>query len=137
MNHEKVDKVLDIADKVFRTLKGEKERLARADVERWRWDEPCITLIWTERVEDQYVGKNIHMLVVEGRAEIEVNAWLDKDNGERGEKRVRSWRHEYVDAVSILGLPQEKAVIEKTIREGYAKVSSWAIEDLCNQSILP
>lgn len=95
-----------------------KKAIPGATLERWRWDEPDITLAW--HLGD--LGRNIHVLVV-GESDssllVEVNAWWDEDL-EDGKVRVRHWDNRKV-ADGVLSHEVKYDLFE----EAYNIVSAW------------
>ncbi len=136
IDFERLSKVLDISEGAFVSLM-EKYNLP-AYIERWRWDEPVITLTWLD-FSDDYIYKNMHaLIIIEGNEmimEIEVNAWRDTDEEK---KRVRYWKHEKVGQETLDESKPEKVLepIKKLVFKGYSRVSKWSKEDLKNEHII-
>ncbi len=74
----------DVLDKIEEKLKGIKSNFnLRANIERWRWDQPEIRMTWRDT---DGVNKNINILLeslfLRGKpyvkGVVEVNAWIDK-----------------------------------------------------------
>lgn len=123
-----LDAILDTLEELLSPFTN---NLNRASIERWRWDEPVMTLTW---VGSDQVARNIHALIVEkapyseGRTvEVEVNAWRDEDS-EDGQARVRKWRHQNMGAVSTDDVPK----LRSTLTQALDVVSRWNLEDLQN-----
>ena len=105
-------------------------KLKQASIERWRWDEPIITLTWAD---SDHISRNINVLIIleeppPYRLLVEGNAWQDTDRAE-GKIRVRHWQHTEIDSV---WLPQTLEAID----EAYFKVSKWSIDDLTRKEHL-
>jgi len=135
VNYEELDGILDTIEELFSSLAERYEhRLAQVSIERWRWDEPVITLTW---VGSDDIRRNIHALIVhEGSYPyellLEANAWEDRDL-EEGKITVRNWRHDKVGRVQI---PFQRSELQKTVNEAYSTVSSWSGQDLKEQTHL-
>lgn len=117
-NYEEIDKILSVVEEVFWSLAG-KHKLKQVNIERWRWDEPVITLAW---VGDDSISRNIHALIRTeasyfGKLLVEVNAWQDEDR-EGGKMRVRHWKRKEVGQFS-----PEKDNIEQAVNAGYMEAS--------------
>lgn len=127
MNYEELDRILDTVEEVLLSLANE-YKLKQASIERWRWDEPVITLTW---VGSDHISRNIHALITqEGfspyKLLVEGNVWQDKDEAE-GKIRVRHWQQAEVDSVQVpLDMPQ----LRRAIGEAHSKVSKWSTGDL-------
>jgi len=123
IDYEEIDNILNKVEEVLLSLTSE-YKLKQASIERWRWDEPVITLTWTD---SDHISRNINALIIpEGplsyRLLVEGNAWQDTDAAE-GKIRVRHWQHTEIDTA---WLPQPLDAID----EAYSKVSKWNIDDL-------
>lgn len=136
MKPEEINKILDEVQGVFHTLLSEKpDELKQPAIERWRWDEPGITLTW---IGPDHIGRNIHASVAapndyRPRLEIQVNAWKDEDQGPEGMTSGRRWRH---DPVDIIDIPFEMGPLRKVVKEGYSKVAAWNVKFLNKQAVL-
>lgn len=128
--HKELDKILDDVEEAFLSLIIER-KIRRATIERWRWDEPVITLSW---VGADDISRNAHALV-EGNSpayslKIEVNAWRDKDRQE-GDERVRHWQHKEIDLVSV---SDDMILLRQALGKGYSIVANWTEQDLQRQA---
>jgi len=119
-----------------------------AAVERWRWDEPEITLSWRE-TQQPYVSKNIRFFIDSPEDllsdvslgnyyffAIETNAWLDEDS-ETGTDRVRRWEYRPTGRgtldfaqLSVEDLEGEVDEIHLKMEDAYAIASNLSYEDL-------
>lgn len=133
LNYKEANAILDAIEQSFRVL-GQEQSVPASAFERWRWDEPGITLTWSENKSGEFLGKNIHALIVGNRVEVEINAWCDKDVGHTGEIRQRHWSHSYVDALEI---PLKESELYKIILRAHSKVASWGFPDLFDKTTLP
>ena len=125
MNYGELNPVLDGLEPLLLRLAGEK-RLMGATAERWRWDEPTITLTWVDRGTG--IGKNIGLSIVDdppSTVTIEVNAWLDKDRNE-GATRVRQWQNQIVGTVPVRDLE----AVETEVQRAYEIVFGWREDNL-------
>lgn len=129
IDYEEIDNILNKVEEVLLSLTSE-YKLKQVSIERWRWDEPVITLTWTD---SGHISRNINALIIlEGpspcRLLVEGNAWQDTDEAE-GKIRVRHWQHTEIDSV---WLPQTLEAID----EAYSKVSKWSTDDLTRREHL-
>jgi hypothetical protein len=118
-----VDAIFDRIEPLLLSLASEHE-LAGESVERWRWDEPSITLKW----QDGLLGKSLVFITEDepNNSFIEVNAW----NGLLGS--ARRWRHstwKIPDGVLTTSDVHE-SVIRSLLEKGFAVVNSWQEQDL-------
>lgn len=133
VNYEELDGILDTVEEVFLALTVELG-LKQTSIERWRWDEPVITLTW---VGSDDISRNIHALIIpEGsfpyKLLVEGNAWQDKDEVE-GRIRVRKWQHVEIDRE----VSPDRSELRRAIDKAYSKVSEWrSTEDLKGKAYL-
>jgi len=125
VNYEELDRILDTVEEVFSSLANQYGyyELKHWSTERWRWDEPVITLTSVGRDD---VNRNIHALTIQEGSYpyellVEINAWQDEDEAE-GEIRMRKWQHAKVGRVQI---PLDTEQLEGMIRKAYDNVSRW------------
>lgn len=131
-NYEEIDKILSAVEEVFLSLAA-KHKLKQVNIERWRWDEPVITLAW---VGDDSISRNIHALIrPEGsyfyKLLVEINAWQDEDR-EGGKMRVRHWQRKEVGQ-----FPPQKANIEQAVNEGYMEASRLSKTEMKETLLTP
>ncbi len=143
----KLNDVLDVLESELTKFAAGKE-LHNVTIERWRWDEPCITLTWHERDQqgEGWLYKNIHFCIELPRPEhnfysvkLEANAWADLESQE-GKGRLRRWAHwspadtgagelfEAASADDLLAAAKEfkkAGRISKWIEKAYDAVSRW------------
>ncbi|MDX1992116.1 MAG: hypothetical protein SF029_06990 [bacterium] len=137
VDFEHLDETLDAINEVMQQVAGH-HKLRKTEIERWRWDQPSISLTWPC---DDFIQRKILASLDIGsgvpadlyRLNVTVDAWKDDtlvvDDGIR--VPVRYWNHERI---------QEKAFttagdfpvnyVEKAIQQAYQTVSSWKIDDL-------
>lgn len=129
VNYDELDGVLNKIEPMILRLAGAYE-LKQASTERWRWDEPVITLTWAASDD---ISRNIHALITDDDGLlVEVNAWRDED-GEEGRVRVRSWQHEEIGRIIAPWLP---AQVQSTLESAYSKVSGWGTKNLTKRTLL-
>ena len=130
---ETIDGILDLVHRALTSLMDE-YKLTGATVERWRWDQPVITLSWMGQDQTRL---NIHGVVVDANGEplgvdaaatsssmlrIEANAWRDQDI-EDGKRRVRNWIHK---DLGVVGTDK----VASRVSEAYSEASGWGVDDL-------
>ena len=134
-----LDSILSIAEGPIRSVIRE-HQLTRASVERWRWDEPEITLTWLDTTQG-YISKNVRFMIEPIEAgkfyygppyvfATEANAWLDEDS-ETGESRTRRWQHEkVVEVKEVRNLEHASGEISEAIWRTYEVAARWDEGDL-------
>ncbi len=128
-DYEKLNEILDEVQTNFALLLVQ-QRLRRASIERWRWDQPAITLSW---IGGDDVNRNMNALIVEHGPlptglSIEVNAWKDKvlDTG----RMMRLWNHR---ATGRLSLPVQPNQLVELVQLAYNMVAQWSLSDLTEE----
>lgn len=123
------DQALDHIQPVLDMLAGT-HRLKHVHIERWRRDQPAITLTWQGADTIwRHITTLVHELPTAGRpvqGHIEVNAWRD---GRRGAGWSRDWWHERVH--------NGRLEPESLWEEAYNKVAAWTESTLAHQRDLP
>jgi len=131
-SYEEADAVLAAVDKQLQLLRKSEDLPGDPWIERWRWDEPGITLTWLEEIgEAEYIGKNIHAQIVGDHVDVEINAWSDKDIETT---RKRYWEHSYVNKFKV---PLNEKEVHDVLWDAYSKISPWTFKSLSNETILP
>lgn len=130
-NYDELDGILNNVEQFIPPLVTQYE-LTQVSIERWRWDEPVITLSW---VGGDDISRNIHALVTEGSSStyelaVEINAWQDEDR-EEGKVRVRNWYHEEVERCSV---PPNGHELQEILNTACMKVIGWTRETLTEQT---
>lgn len=126
--YEKLDRALDQVEELLMDLAYKMLLAFGAATDRWRWDEPGITLTW----EAEGVGRNIHIVIVdetEMKLKIEINAWQDQDIQE-GNKRVRHWQN------AVISEGVEPEYLRDYVHKAYEAVSGWNKEALKRKAVL-
>jgi len=97
-----------------------------AQIERWRWDIPSVSLCWT--LED-HVARSILAFVksAEPLLEVEINACKDEGG-------FRLWRHQVVNAIAVKSVDKE---FEPLADRAFKTVSEWRSESLEAKAPLP
>lgn len=129
---QKLNEALNIVEGFLLRLKADNQLLGTS-IERWRWNEPSITLAWSKEI----VEHNIHAHIVDKEfmgLQIEVNSWLDEDR-EEGKVRVRHWKHQVIS--ERIGLNEmEYGLFQKAFKI----VSMWSqrmLKDKGEKAFLP
>lgn len=126
MSFEELDKILDNVEAAYTSLVTRKNM--SASIERWRWDQPIITLSWTSA---DFISRNIHAYVREDRELLtEVNAWYDEDLSHNG--RVRHWKHKTTDSLPISADSEQ---IDQAITSAFDQMSRWGKKDLSDRTV--
>lgn len=125
MGFVELEKILSRVEEVFLDFAAQ-SRLRGVRIERWRWDEPDITLTW---VDPDNISRSIHAVIEQGppsTLELEVNAWQDEE-GEEGKIRIRHWKH---SNIARLKIPYELEYLSDAVKQGFGQVGSWTKSSL-------
>lgn len=115
--------------------------------ERWRWDEPRLTVTWAG---DDHITRNLGVsLRFDGGNErmgeilVEVNAWRDTDEM-GGSVRIRKWRTARIGELKIREIrPRtpvlifDEQLLIHSLYIGFRTVSSWQFRDLETATPIP
>jgi hypothetical protein len=132
--------ILDIVQNALVELLTSKN-LRRPSIERWRWDQPVVTLSW---VAPDYIDRNINAMVLHDTTNpsvlhIEANAWKDDSVG-IPYRSVRLWKH--LDAgdvpVSLHSKPitLDSRRLRELINVAYNTVVELGIHDLEERELI-
>lgn len=119
-----IEELLNVIEPILLQRAGA-SGLGGTRVERWRWDEPDVTLTWTDHAG---VGKSVHAVIdtEKSTVRLEVNAWRDKDF-EDGKVRVRNWRHQ---TIGVANVPLDVNALGRLIDDAYDIARRWGADDL-------
>jgi hypothetical protein len=127
------NEILDQVEAAFSELIG-KHGLRGLSIERWRWDEPGIMLMWSS---PDNIDRNVHAVIDDDTPApglvVEANAWQDQDE-EEGNRRVRYWKHENVIALEIPFRPHD---LYSYVEQAFKAANSWTLRDLEKVDLTP
>ena len=129
MDFAKLDKFLDDVQPLLLRLASE-HALKQPAVERWRWDEPAVSLTW---LGPENISRNMRAVIDGETLAAEVNAWQDEDE-EGGRQRVRYWKYEHF---GLMAVPVDRDQLWSRLEEAYRAVSSWKRNDLKRVVLTP
>lgn len=135
MDYEKLDTILSKVEEIVSQFARERQ-LEEATIERWRWDEPVVTLRWVGR---DTLGRAIHARIVNPDAPlellVELNAWQDEDR-EEGTVRMRKYHHD--DKVGHVPIDLVAEQLAGKLDKAYSTLESCKVDDLKQERrILP
>ncbi|MBI4082956.1 MAG: hypothetical protein HY423_10135 [Candidatus Lambdaproteobacteria bacterium] len=122
---EELDKTLQIVGQILSSLMS-RYPLEHATTEPWRWDQPIISLQWSNSEDN--IGRNINAYV-EPKTKVltvEVNAWLDMDSPD-SKGRVRFWKHQIIGELPIPIVPKK---FLGTAEDAYQVERAWTRDEL-------
>lgn len=133
VNYSELDAILGAVEPLLLSCAGE-FKLQRTSIERWRWDEPQITLTWSAR-DGTDINRSVQVSIDEKTlaTSVEITGWRDEDRDE-GITRVRSWKH--VVTTSHLDPGDIAAKLPSKLKHAFTKVASWTPKDLSQQKLI-
>ncbi|OGF58603.1 MAG: hypothetical protein A2Y62_08005 [Candidatus Fischerbacteria bacterium RBG_13_37_8] len=135
---KKFNKILFEINRIYVKL-IDTENLKNWKIEKWRWDIPYISFVWTSN--DDFINRNINSIIIlesnpeinnENKFQIEINAWKDQDEQNAINLKVRKWYHK-----KIIELPHYKSSDAKNyIYKAYKELSALSESHLTNKNNL-
>lgn len=127
MDWDRVDSVLDRVEPVLLSLAG-RFHISQPGIERWRWDEPVITMRW-RGADDLRRNIGVHVVSEDEVVTIEVNAWRDEDRDE-GKARLRRWEHRPIRNLKITRDKSFDKDLDSALSEAYEIVTGLKVANL-------